>query len=66
MSAEQIRPCPFCGDSDPQIDEVEAEVWALVCNGCGCTGPIESYYNAKQTPERATELWNQREAHGPS
>jgi len=53
-------PCPFCSDPDPAIDEVELRVWALVCNGCGCTGPIEDYDNAKQSPERAVELWNRR------
>lgn len=55
-----ITPCPFCGDADPAIDEVDLRVWAVVCNGCGCTGPIEDYDNAKQSAERAIELWNQR------
>ena len=55
-----IRPCPFCGDSDPAIDEVEVKVWAIVCNGCGCIGPIENYDNASQTAEVAIELWNRR------
>lgn len=61
MSATTIRPCPFCGDSDPAIDEVEMGVWAVVCNGCGCTGPIENYEAAKQPPEKAIELWNKRQ-----
>jgi Lar family restriction alleviation protein len=60
VSAIPVLPCPFCGDTDPGIDEVELGVWAIVCNGCGCTGPIESYYAAKQSPEKATELWNKR------
>jgi Lar family restriction alleviation protein len=62
MSALPIQPCPFCGDADPAIDEIEMGVWAIVCNGCGCTGPVESYYEAKQSPEKATELWNRRPA----
>lgn len=55
-----IVPCPFCGDGDPAVDEVETKVWAIVCNGCGCIGPIENYDNAQQSAERAIELWNQR------
>jgi hypothetical protein len=35
-------------------------VHAVVCNGCECTGPIENYNAASQTPERAIELWNTR------
>ncbi len=62
MSAVEILPCPFCGDADPAIDQVETDVWALVCNECGCTGPIENYNNAQQSPERAIELWNKRGA----
>lgn len=62
MSAQRILPCPFCGDADPAIDEVETKVWAIVCNGCGCIGPIENYDDADQSPERAIELWNQRAA----
>lgn len=57
-----IKSCPFCGDGDPAIDQVELGVWAIVCNGCGCTGPIENYDSAQQSSERAVELWNQRDA----
>jgi len=60
MSAVPIKPCPFCGDGDPQITEVAKGVHAVVCNGCGCTGPIENYESAQQTPDRAIELWNRR------
>jgi hypothetical protein len=62
MSAEKIEPCPFCGDGDPQIDEVEMGVWAIVCP-CGCTGPIEKFdQGAAQPPAKAIELWNRRPA----
>lgn len=55
-----VEPCPFCGDTDPAVDEVEVRVWALVCNECGCIGPIENYESADQSAERAIELWNRR------
>jgi Lar family restriction alleviation protein len=60
VSAVQVKPCPFCGDTDPAIDEVELGVSCVVCNDCGCMGPIENYTNAQQSAERAIELWNKR------
>lgn len=61
-----VLPCPFCGDSDPAIDEVEIGVHAVVCNDCGCTGPIERFNEGTvQSPERAIELWNRRGHSGP-
>ena len=62
MSDLPVLPCPFCGDPDPAIDEVEMGIWTLVCNGCGCTGPIEDYNGAQQSAPRAIELWNARRA----
>lgn len=60
MTTPTTLPCPFCGDPDPAIDQVEVGVHAVVCNGCGCTGPIENYDNASQTAEVAIALWNRR------
>jgi len=60
MTDTAIACCPFCGDADPAIDEVDSGCWAICCNGCGCIGPIENYDNAKQSPERAILLWNGR------
>ena len=62
MTDTAISPCPFCGDHDPAIDEVDSGVWAIVCNDCGCVGPVEPYDNAKQTPARGIELWNARKS----
>jgi len=61
MSAAQVLPCPFCGDSDPAIDEVDMGVHVVVCNDCGCTGPIERFIDGTvQSAEKAIELWNKR------
>jgi len=58
-----VLPCPFCGDSDPCIDEVEIGVHAVVCNDCGCTGPIEKFNEGTvQSPEKAIAEWNRRAA----
>lgn len=52
--------CPFCGHDDPHADEIDVGVYAVVCNNCGCIGPVSNYENAKQTPEQALALWNKR------
>lgn len=58
-------PCPFCGDSDPCIDEVDTSIHAVVCNDCGCTGPIERFNEGTvQSAEKAIELWNKRGSNG--
>lgn len=61
-----VLPCPFCGDTDPAIDQVELGVWAVVCNDCNCTGPIEEFHTGKgQSAELAIKLWNRRGSSGP-
>jgi len=61
MTTPTIQPCPFCGDTDPAIDQVELGVWAIVCNDCNCTGPIQEFHTGKgQSAELAIELWNKR------
>jgi Lar family restriction alleviation protein len=60
MTDTEIKPCPFCGDNDPSIDEVDSGVHAVVCNDCGCVGPITPYVEAHQTAEEAIERWNRR------
>lgn len=52
-----IAPCPFCGDSDPAIDEIDIGIWALVCNGCMTIGP---HQDGAQSSEQAIERWNAR------
>ncbi len=60
MNAPAAKRCPFCGDADPSIDEVDVGVWVLVCEGCQCMGPVQRYESGQQPPERAIELWNRR------
>jgi Lar family restriction alleviation protein len=59
MSAE-IKPCPFCGDPDPAIDEVDMDVWAVVCNDCGAIGPTQNDDGKINLGPKAIELWNGR------
>jgi Lar family restriction alleviation protein len=59
VSAQMIQPCPFCGDARPHVDEVSPKEWAVLCNECGCVGPIEEH---GQGPRNAVEAWNRRSA----
>lgn len=54
---EEIKPCPFCGNSDPYWDSVlidGTEEHFLMCSNCGCQGP----YNREHF--EAAMLWNGR------
>ena len=50
--------CPFCGDDDPEIDEVSPGVCVVRCIECGCLGPHD--LDTDGTPEQAVEAWNRR------
>jgi Lar family restriction alleviation protein len=62
MSASAILPCPFCGDTDPSIDEIDSDVWAIVCQGCGAIGPCLSDDGSTVLGKQAIERWNRRTA----
>lgn len=58
-------PCPFCGTTEPLLDEVDKGIWAIVCDSCGTQGPIIGtlgVLHGDQSPEKAAELWNKRAA----
>lgn len=52
-----LATCPFCGDPDPAIDEIDMGIFAIVCNDCMCIGP---HQNGKQSAEEAIRKWNER------
>ena len=60
MIVTECKPCPFCKDADPQVDEVSPGIHALVCQGCGAIGPCDT--NIQQTAEQAIAAWNGRSA----
>ena len=68
---ERVLPCPFCGDDDPLHDEIQPDVYAVICGTCGCIGP--SYHGEAggvsaeletlvpcDTVEAAIDAWNSR------
>lgn len=54
----EIEPCPFCGNSEVEWDELydssTGTYQYLSCSECGCSGPLG------KTHEEAAELWNTR------
>lgn len=62
MTDGHIKPCPFCASHLPTLEEVDMDIWAVVC-ACGTTGPIENFSGgAKQDRAKAVDLWNRRPA----
>ena len=35
-----VKPCPFCGHDDVEIDEVDINEFAVMCPECRSMGPI--------------------------
>ena len=56
-----LRPCPFCGDKNPQLDSVaqygKVVRYQVFCPGCGAVGPHDN------VEESAVDLWNIRRPH---
>ena len=60
-----LRPCPFCGSTELEIEEVDPEVYAVGCNSCGAMGP--AVRNSKDAERAAvmsaSALWNSSPYH---
>ncbi len=55
---DEIKPCPFCGDSDIQFDKhigrYQETIWSMCCYQCGATFPN------RYKKELLVEAWNRR------
>jgi len=54
-----LKPCPFCGASDPSevfVDRHEPRRWAVFCTALDCI--VEGPHRA--TKREAIEAWNTR------
>ena len=52
-----LKPCPFCGESRAFVEDIETAQglkWYVFCYACGATGGY------KVTPAKAIEAWNSR------
>ena len=59
---EQLRPCPFCGQTASLIEHIDRlsskPYFYVSCNHYECTcRPITRWY---KTPDKAIEAWNRR------
>jgi Lar family restriction alleviation protein len=52
-----VKPCPFCGYEDVEIDEVGVGEFAVDCPECRAIGPI------CDTVMEAISFWNDRRNH---
>lgn len=55
----EVKPCPFCGETEIVIDEYEREVgtrYRIFCTGC--MAMIDPGY--VQQPEIVKRMWNKR------
>ncbi len=55
---QAMKPCPFCGKGDAEIQRrygITNLIYYIRCNVCEADGPRSI------TPERAAELWNERD-----
>lgn len=55
MSNSELMPCPFCGDTDVQIEPYlgSGTYYQVRCGGCRCGGPIGFHYEV-------VDEWNRR------
>lgn len=56
MTSIKLRPCPFCGDRDPEITGERGWTWLACTAGTDCTtrGP------ERETEREAILAWNHR------
>lgn len=51
IKIDQLEPCPFCGSTDVNMNQVPPDLWQASCSSCGATGP------RKSSPEDASDHW---------
>lgn len=55
MKASDIKPCPFCGSDDIEIEQTNPEAIWFACNNCGAQA-----FHANHV-ELALANWNMRD-----
>lgn len=59
----EMKPCPFCGHTDPFVERMELYSYAVRCNGCLATGELSDEDINKEEKEHEAEAvanWNKR------
>lgn len=61
----ELKPCPFCGETDIRIIVVEKGVKSEIhCMGIGCGFHRHSYDTDKNAARRLAAAWNRRVDNG--
>lgn len=75
-NSTNIKPCPFCGGNDLNVqhstEDREGVPSNIICEDCGCAGPwayirpevLESASNEDRIPAGLINLWNDRKHNG--
>lgn len=50
----ELKKCPFCGEGEGEIDQVNTESYSVICEHCGASGPMAV------TQEGAVRCWESR------
>jgi len=58
MLASEIKPCPFCGSDEIEIEQTHPEAIWFRCSNCGAET------SAADHVDKALSIWNQRYEQG--
>jgi len=53
-----IKPCPFCGNDELDVEDIEMGIFAVVCVVCNTIGP---HQDGEQSVETAISKWGTRD-----
>ena len=60
--SQTIKPCPFCGDTDPRLTDAsygpDRREWMVLCHGCQANGPPAFGDSHEKTSAEAIVSWN--------
>jgi Lar family restriction alleviation protein len=57
VSQITIKPCPFCGNDELDVEDIEMGIFAVVCVVCNTIGP---HQDGEQSTDEAVGKWNER------
>lgn len=57
---DEIKPCPFCGWHDVELDEIDRQCYAVCCPDCEAIGPVSRHPDPFKGQHAAIAKWNRR------